>query len=281
MNYQHAYHAGNHADVLKHVCLQAILDQLTRKPKPFFVLDTHAGEGRYRLDSAAAEKTREAATGIEPLLRWENGILAPALQRYLAVVKPHLEGGWYPGSPVLIANALDENSLLACCELQVEAAGQLRRQFSGDARVGVHQRDGYVAMKALLPPPIRRGLVLIDPPYEAQSAEFDIVLDALRTGLQRWPQGIFALWYPIKQRRSLHMFLRGATRLPAKSSFVAELLIRPDNSPLRMNGSGMLLINPPWQLDQALAAALPQLVMALGEAGASWRLDWLKQEADN
>ena len=148
-----------------------------------------------------------------------------------------------------------------------------------------HQRDGYAAIRALLPPVVdgtrfARGLVLVDPPYEAQLAEFELAIKALREGLQRWPQATWALWYPIKQRRVLHPFLRSASHLPAKSALVAELLVRADDSPLRMNGSGMLLLNAPYQLDAALAPALGALAAALGEPGApAPRLEWLRQPA--
>jgi 23S rRNA (adenine2030-N6)-methyltransferase len=148
----------------------------------------------------------------------------------------------------------------------------------------VQERDGYAAIRALLPPKhgeVRygRGLVLIDPPYEAQLDEFDTVLAALKEALARWPQATYALWYPVKLRRALQPFLRKAARLPAKSALVAELLVRPDDSPLRMNGSGLLLLNAPWQLDAALQPALRALRDALGEAGASTRLEWLRPPA--
>lgn len=282
MNYQHAFHAGNHADVLKHIVLRTLLDALLRKPAAFFVLDTHAGDGRYRLDSDAAEKTGEAQSGIQRLLHWcaDAAPLPQALQGYLDAIHIHLEQGYYPGSPLLIADAMRESDRLACCELHPEPATQLRELFAGDRRIGVHQRDGYAATRALLPPPEKRGLVLIDPPYEAQLAEFDIALDALRNGLARWPQGIFALWYPIKLRRNLQPVLREAAALPAKSAYVAELLIRPGDSPLRMNGSGVLLLNPPWKSDDALSEALPHLAAALGERDASWRVEWLRRESE-
>ena len=280
MNYHHAYHAGNHADVLKHLVLLGLLDALARKPTPFFVLDTHAGQGRYALNSEKAGKTGEADTGIGKMLDAEDRRRPPPpLRRYLDYVQPHLAQGHYPGSPQLIADALRENDRLACCELQPEPATQLKALFAGERRIGVHQRDGYDAMKALLPPQEKRGLVLIDPPFEAQLAEFDTALAALRTALTRWPQGIFALWYPIKQRRALQPFLRRAAALPAKTIWTAELLVRPDDSPLRLNGSGMLLLNPPWKLDETLATALPALTQTLGENHAgTWRLEWLRRE---
>jgi 23S rRNA (adenine2030-N6)-methyltransferase len=283
MNYRHAFHAGNHADVLKHIALLAVCDALTAKPAPVFALDTHAGRGLYALDSNSALRTGEAEGGIGRLLA--EAPKHPAIARYFAAVRAcrNAHGAAsYPGSPWLLAHALRADDRIAACELQPEEAGQLRANFEGDERVAAHPRDGYAAIKALLPPKIgttryNRGLVLIDPPFEAQLEEFDTAISALREGLTRWPQGTFALWYPIKLRRSLQPFYRRAAALPAKSAFVAELLVRSDDSPLRMNGSGLLLLNAPWQLDETLRAVLPLLGRALGEAGASWRVDWLKQ----
>jgi len=284
MNYRHAYHAGNHADVLKHVVLLALLDALGRKDAPMFVLDTHAGRGEYDLDAIEAGKTGEAEAGVERLLAWARNArpLPPAIARYretLRAFDPEVPRRRYPGSPRLALLALRPQDRLAAVEMQPEEAAALKAALHGDARAGVHARDGYAAMRALLPPKEKRGLVLIDPPYEAQLAEFDTVLAALKDAFVRWPTGVYALWYPIKLRRSLHPFLRKVAALPAKSALLAELMVHPDDSPLRMNGSGMLVLNPPWKLDEALAPALPALVTALGERGASHRLEWLKQEA--
>ena len=282
MNYRHAFHAGNHADVLKHVVLLALCDALASKPAPCFALDTHAGRGLYRLDDEAARKTGEALDGIGRL----RGAAAadPLVARYLAAVDAcRAEHGdsAYPGSPWLLAHALREQDRIAACELHPEEAHVLRDHFAADARVTVHERDGYAAVKALLPPRhgtqrLGRGLVLIDPPYEAQLAEFDVALAALREGLSRWPQGMLALWYPIKLRRALQAFQRKAAALDAKSVLLLELLVRPDDSPLRMNGSGMLIVNAPWQFDAAMRPALAALQAALGEAGATSRVEWLK-----
>jgi 23S rRNA (adenine2030-N6)-methyltransferase len=282
MNYRHAFHAGNHADVLKHVTLLALCDRLAAKPAPCFALDTHAGSGLYALDADAARRTGEANTGIVALL--EDPPAEPATARYLDAVRAcrraHGEHA-YPGSPWLLAHALRDIDRIACCELQPDEAVTLKANFAGDRRVAVHARDGYAAMKALLPPVVAgqrfaRGLVLVDPPYEAQGAEFDVALAALRDGLTRWPQAIFVLWYPIKQRRSLRAFQREASQLPAKSILVAELLVHPDDSPLRMNGSGLLLLNPPYGFDATLAPALDVLAGQLGPTAPGPRLDWLR-----
>ncbi len=285
MNYRHAFHAGNHADVLKHVLLLALLDALKRKDTPFFVLDTHAGRGRYLLGGGESRKTAEADGGIVRLFGADR--LPAPIEAYLKAVQADNPVGAlvaYPGSPLLSAQAMRAQDRLAACELQAEEAAELKALFAHDARVAVHARDGYAAMHALLPPRVgetrfARGLVLIDPPYEAQDAEYPRILDALRDSLQRWPNATYAVWYPIKQRRSLQPFFRKAAALPAKTALVAELQVRPDDSPLRLNGSGMLVINPPWQFDAAIAPVLPALQATLGEAGASTRLEWIRREA--
>ena len=285
MNYRHAFHAGNHADVLKHVVLLALCDALTAKPAPCFALDTHAGRGLYRLDGEAAQKTGESRDGIARLIA--EAPKHTAIARYLAAVQAcRAQHGAhsYPGSPWLLAHALRTSDRIAACELQPEEAQVLHTHFEHDPRLAVHTRDGYAAVKALLPPKhgaqkFARGLVLIDPPYEAQLDEFGTALAAIREALARWPQGIIALWYPIKQRRVLQTFYRKAAALPAKSALLLELLVRPDDSPLRMNGSGMLLLNAPWQFDQTLQPALTAMTTALGEAGAASQLTWLRAPA--
>jgi len=284
MNYRHAFHAGNHGDVLKHVVLLGLCQALARKPTPAFALDTHAGRGAYDLGGEKAGRTGEAIAGFTKLAAAAPA--EPLVSRYLAAVgacRDEFGADAYPGSPWLLAHALREQDRIACCELQPEEAAALRTRFRHEPRIAVHQRDGYAAIRALVPPVvdgirIARGLVLMDPPYEAQLAEFDLALRALREGLQRWPQATWALWYPIKQRRLLRPFLRSASNLPAKSALVAELLVRADDSPLRMNGSGMLLLNAPFRFEAALAPALSALGHALGDPGSPPpRLEWLKE----
>ncbi|WP_166210505.1 23S rRNA (adenine(2030)-N(6))-methyltransferase RlmJ [Cognatiluteimonas telluris] len=282
MNYRHAFHAGNAADVLKHVLLLALCERLVAKPAPAFALDTHAGRGLYALDADAARRTGEADEGIARLLTRPSG--DPAIARYLDAVRAcraiHGEAA-YPGSPWLLAHALRAQDRIACCELQPDEAAALKSNLDGDPRVAIHRRDGYAALKALLPPVVNRqrlarGLVLIDPPYEAQRAEFDIALAALREALGRWLQATYALWYPIKQRRDLRAFQRDAAGLPARSVLVVELLVRPDDSPLRMNGSGVLLLNPPFGFDTGLVKTLAALSDALASQAPPPRIEWLR-----
>ena len=282
MNYRHAFHAGNHADVLKHVVVLALCDALVAKPSACFALDTHAGRGLYALAGSAALKTGESDAGVGRLAA--NASKDATIARYVAAIEAcRAQHGRtaYPGSPWLLAHALRAQDRISAWELQPVEAAALQRNFGGDRRFQLHAGDGYSAIRAALPPRdgetrLTRGLVLIDPPYEAQLEEFDAALAALREGLTRWPQGMFALWYPIKLRRALQNFYRRAATLPARSVLIAELLVRPDDSPLRMNGSGMLLLNAPWKLDQALLPALAVLRTALGEPGASHKVDWLR-----
>jgi 23S rRNA (adenine2030-N6)-methyltransferase len=290
MNYRHAYHAGNFADVLKHVVLSALIDALKAKPTPFAVVDTHAGSGCYALEGKEAEKTGEWRDGVgrllfpdvgphasaggtlPPLLRhWLDGLLAlPGNERGLAL---------YPGSPLQAARAMRETDSAQLCELHPEEAARLRELFHRDRRMHVHERNGYEALGALLPPKEKRGLVLIDPPYEAQEAEYRLIEQALKAALVRWPTGVYAVWYPVKQRSQVQPFLRWLGHCGARRVLRAELLVHPDDSPLRLNGSGMAIINAPWKLDDTLREPLRTLARLLSqERPAEWRLDWLAEE---
>lgn len=279
MNYLHGFHAGNHADVLKHTVLLALLARLKQKDKPFFILDTHAGRGQYLIQGEQARKTDEARGGIFKLIVLKK--LPEVLNNYLKQVERVNPVGSlinYPGSPLLIAQQLREGDRMVCVEMQKGEADVLKQLFAHDSKIQVQQGDGYQAIKALLPPTPRRGLVLIDPPYEAQELEYTHILQSLQDGLSRWPTGQFAIWYPIKQRAAVKFFLRRAAQLPCQTILAVELLVRPDNSPLRMNGSGMLLINPPFRIDADLHPGMRQLAELLDDGGASFTMKWLKTE---
>ncbi|MEI7037814.1 23S rRNA (adenine(2030)-N(6))-methyltransferase RlmJ [Fulvimonas yonginensis] len=290
MNYRHAYHAGNFADVLKHVVLSALVDALKAKPSSFAVIDTHAGSGCYALEGKEAEKTGEWREGVGRLLFPDvgphastGGTLPPLLRHWLdgLLALPGNEHGLklYPGSPLQAAMAMRETDSAQLCELHPEEAARLREVFRHDRRVHVHQRDGYEALKALLPPKEKRGLVLIDPPYETQEAEYGLIEQALKGALARWPTGVYAVWYPIKLRSQVQPFLRWLGHCGARRVLRAELLVRPDDSPLRLNGSGMAVLNAPWKLDQTLREPLRALARLLAqERPAEWRLDWLVEE---
>jgi 23S rRNA (adenine2030-N6)-methyltransferase len=278
MNYRHAYHAGNFADVLKHVVETGALEHLKRKEAPLFYLDTHAGRGRYRRDDPAMQQGKEFLTGIVPVLAAAR---APALvARYLEVVRadttPAGELASYPGSPLLAQALLRAQDRGVLCELEASELTLLRQALGRDPRFHLHQRDGYEALGALLPPEERRGLVLIDPPYE-DAAEFSRLADGLRSALSRWPTGVVLAWYPLARRGGSAGFLRNCQAELMRPALVAELTLRPADSPVGLYGAGVLLINPPWQLDAALAEALAWLAGALGPQ-ARFRLDWLVPE---
>ncbi|AIF48711.1 23S rRNA (adenine(2030)-N(6))-methyltransferase RlmJ [Dyella japonica] len=291
MNYRHAYHAGNFADVLKHAVLLALIEALQAKPTPFAFIDTHAGSGCYALDSTEAGKTGEYKDGIARLLfpdlhqdNHKAHALPPLLRRWLdAILRlPGNEHGLklYPGSPLQVANAMRETDSAQLCELHPEEAARLKELFHHDHRVHVHQRNGYEALKALLPPKEKRGLVLIDPPYEAQESEYRVIEQALKVALERWPTGVYAVWYPIKLRSQVQPFHRWLQRCGARRVLRAELLVHPDDSPLRLNGSGMVILNAPWKLDDALRDSLRAMAPLLSqEHPAKWRLDWLVEES--
>lgn len=280
MNYLHGFHAGNHADVLKHCVLLYLINRLKLKDKAFFVLDTHAGRGQYLIQGEQAQKTGEAQQGIFKMITLKK--LPEPLHFFLKQVERVNPVGSllnYPGSPLLIAQQLREQDRLVCYESQKAEFDVLRQIFKNDQNVKTELGDGYQALKALLPPVERRGLVLIDPPYEAQEQEYQQILTSLQEALLRWPTGQFAIWYPIKQRRSLIGFFRKVAQLGMKSALVLELLVRKDNSPLRMNGSGMLIINPPFQMDIDLNTSMSKLVELLNDGEASHRITWIKTES--
>ncbi|MEI6560228.1 MAG: 23S rRNA (adenine(2030)-N(6))-methyltransferase RlmJ [Rhodospirillaceae bacterium] len=287
MNYRHLYHAGNAADVVKHAVLALLLERLGAKPAPFFVLDSHAGIGRYDLASEPAQRTGEAAGGIGRLL----AVLAagapppPELAGYLAAVAV-LNGAdeaaacgvrWYPGSPRLARALMRPGDRLVLAEAHPEDARTLKREFAGDRQVHVHHRDGWAALTAFLPPTERRGLVLIDPPYEAADEAARLVA-GLAAAHRRWPTGIFALWYPIKERAWVWRLHEALVATGIGRQLMVELTVLPEDDWRRLNGCGMIVINPPWQLDGALTGLLPWLHHALAPGTGGSRVAWLVPE---
>ena len=277
MNYRHVYHAGNFADVLKHVVLIALIEALKTKQTPFAVLDTHAGAGRYSLASEEALKTGEFRDGVMRLLSAER--LPTLVHAYLNLVRSQNGSQTYPGSPLIAAQLLRDSDRLMLCEVQDAEVASLRQLFARDARVAVHQRDGYQALSALLPPPEKRGLVLIDPPFEAQEQEFRIIEDALAAAHKRFANGVYAVWYPIKLRQSVLPFHRWLKESGMRKVLVAEICVHPDNSALRLNGCGMAIINAPYKLDRTLAEILPTLATTLAQSRyAQFKLEWLVED---
>ena len=276
MNYRHAFHAGNFADVHKHVVLLALLERLKQKPKPLFYLDTHAGRGWYDLRAEDATRGGEWREGIARLAG-RTTLRSADLLRYLQAT--HAAGATptrYPGSPVLALEALRAGDRAVLIEQQPAEAQALKQSTPGKRDVAVVCGDGYAALKTYLPPRENRGLVLIDPPYEAES-EYADAERALRLGLSRWPNGVFALWYPIKagtQARRLNAALHSSG---LRKLLRLELTVRPADSPIGLNGSGLVIANPPWKFEGEMTAALTELHAALSESGGS-RVEWLVGE---
>lgn len=274
--YRHAFHAGNFADCFKHTLLLELLAGLARKDKPFAVLDSHAGAGVYDLGGAAADKTGEWRAGIGRL--WDAPALGPELGAFRAAVAALNPDGRlrrYPGSPQLVRGALRAHDRLIACELHPADHALLKAACAGDRRVAVHRRDGYEAAGALLPPPERRGLLFVDPPYE-DKREFDRLAEFVARVHRRWREGTLALWYPILDRAPSERFARRMAALGIPALLRLELGIAPYDSPHGMGGSGMLIVNPPWQLDRNAARWLPELLEHLraGPHGQT-RVDWL------
>ncbi len=284
MNYRHIFHAGNVCDVVKHAAFTLALDALRRKDTPFCVLDTHAGIGLYDLQDPSATKTAEADHGVQALVKAPP---LPGLDSYYDVLRK-LNPGWtpgddagavryYPGSPLLALHLFRKQDRLTACELHPEDAVALRRNLRGFSQAQIHTRDGYEALHAFLPPPEKRGLVLIDPPYE-QPDELTRAGRAVADACKRWPQGQFMLWYPIKERPAvwrMHEALRDSG-LP--KILCAEFVYQEETRHDRLNGSGLIVVNPSWKLDEALTALFPALHAALGTEHRQSAVQWLAGE---
>lgn len=278
MNYRHAFHAGNFADVHKHVVLVALLERLTRKPKPLLYLDTHAGRGWYDLHSVEAVRSDEWRSGVARARDYAAS--TDDVRRYVAAISSALDEreARYPGSPILALKQMREGDRAVFIEKQLEEAYALQQAVRSKRGVSVVHGDGYAALRTYLPPREGRGLVMIDPPYES-NREFSDAIRALVFGLQRWPTGVFALWYPIKsgsETARLHATLResGLRKLLA-----LELSVRPADSPLGLNGSGLIVANPPWQLDEEMRAVHEELHDVLSIDGKRrTRVEWLVPE---
>jgi 23S rRNA (adenine2030-N6)-methyltransferase len=272
MNYRHAYHAGNFADVVKHAVLTRIIEYLKRKDGAFRVIDTHAGSGVYDLSSQQAQKTGEWRDGIGRLLDVRLPADAAALlEPYLGFVRALNAGEpfrFYPGSPVLTKHLMRGVDRLTAIELHPEDCFALRTRFSGDWQVRVIELDGWLALGAHLPPKEKRGLVLVDPPFEKEG-EFGRLVDGLAKAHRRWPGGTYALWYPIKDHRAVEDFRRALKQaaLPKMLDVVFE--IRQPSAEPRLDGTGMIVVNPPYVLEAELKTLMPALHSVLAEDKAA------------
>ena len=277
LSYRHGFHAGNHADVLKHVVLVQLLRQLTRKDGALWVIDTHAGAGSYSLEAGYAARNAEFADGIGRL--WSRPDLPAALREYVEQVRAVNPDGalrCYPGSPQIAAQMLRPQDRLRCFELHSTESRLLQEHFrAATRRVVVSAGDGFAGLKALLPPPSRRGLVLIDPSYELKE-HYREVGTALRDALQRFATGTYAVWYPLLRRREAETLPQELQRqAPGDWLRVSLAVTAPAADGFGMHGSGVFVFNPPWNLEVALREAMPALADALGRSGgASFELQF-------
>jgi 23S rRNA (adenine2030-N6)-methyltransferase len=279
VNYRHAYHAGNFADVVKHVVLSRLVEYLKQKDKAFRVIDTHAGIGRYDLSSTEAQKTGEWRGGIGRLV--DAALDPPAaalLAPYLEAVRSlNPQGGVkkYPGSPLIVRHLMRKQDRLSAIELHRQDAGKLRTLFQGDFQTRVIELDGWLALGAHLPPKEKRGLVLVDPPFEEQG-EFDRLVDGLRKAHKRWPGGIYALWYPVKDRKAVAAFRKALVQSGVPMLLDIGFEIRPPSAEPSLDGSGMVVVNPPFTLEGELRRLLPALhKLLVVEKPSHWTLEWL------
>jgi 23S rRNA (adenine2030-N6)-methyltransferase len=282
MNYRHAYHAGNFADVVKHIVLTRLIEYLKLKDKAFRVIDTHAGIGRYDLSSVEAQKTGEWLGGIGRLLHAPleapvTALLAP----YLDVVRSLNPDGdvlRYPGSPLIARHLMRRQDRLSAIELHPKDVAKLKSLFAADFQARIIELDGWLALGAHLPPKEKRGVVLIDPPFE-EAGEFDRLIDGLERACKRWPGGIYALWYPIKDRKAVIAFRKALRQSGIPKLLDIEFEIRPASSEPTLDGSGMLVVNPPFTLERELRTVLPAVhrLLAVGKP-AHWSLEWLAGE---
>lgn len=289
MNYRHHFHAGNFADVMKHALLVQLLRALQRKEKGFLFLDTHAGRGSYDLTAAARgdslARKPEWPEGIGRL--WAAELGTGPLYDYVDAVRrfDHDRGNrdalprFYPGSPQIARVLVRAQDRMALCEKHPDECAALSEEFQYTPHATVQQTDGYAAIKALLPSPERRALVLIDPPFEEQN-EFERIATALRDGIARLAAGIFAVWYPLTERAKVDAFFTELQTLKLPPTLAAELTIAGELSPLKMRGCGLVVVNPPWQFEGVAKNLLQDLAVRLEQQpGASARLEWIVPEA--
>lgn len=285
MNYRHHFHAGNFADVMKHVLLLQLLNRLNQKDKPYRYVDTHGGAGKYDLSSSEAQKSGEFLTGIHRLVKLDDSIKRNApegVQQYLKVVekmRSNFGNGAYPGSPWFALEGMRECDKATIFEMQRDVFQQLRHNIF-DKRAGLHERDAYEGLLGVIPPKEKRGLVMIDPPYELERKDFPQLVELLVAAYKKWPTGVFAVWYPIKDRAMIERFEKKMYKTGIRRQLVCEVCVWPDDTPVGLNGCGLLVINPPWKFsedaDEALQWLFPHLRMQ--ENGGHAAVRWLVGE---
>ncbi|GAB4590507.1 23S rRNA (adenine(2030)-N(6))-methyltransferase RlmJ [Edwardsiella tarda] len=279
LSYRHSFHAGNHADVLKHTVQSLIIEALKEKEKPFLYLDTHAGAGRYLLSGEHAEKTGEYLEGIARL--WQQDDLPTELEPYMMAVRHFNRSGqlrYYPGSPLIARQLLREQDRLHLSELHPSDFPLLRAEFQKDERARVVRENGYQQLKSQLPPASRRGLILIDPPYELKS-DYQDVVKGIQEGYKRFATGTYALWYPVVLRQNIKRLVHALEESGIRRILQIELAVRPDSDQRGMTASGMIVINPPWKLEGQMRSVLPWLHQVLVPEGTGHTsVNWIVPE---
>ncbi|HDF2342485.1 TPA: 23S rRNA (adenine(2030)-N(6))-methyltransferase RlmJ [Morganella morganii] len=279
LSYRHSFHAGNHADVLKHTVQSLIIESLKEKDKPFLYLDTHAGAGRYQLSGEHAERTGEYLEGIARI--WAQESVPEELKTYLEAVSalnPRGDLRFYPGSPLIAAHLLRDHDKLNISELHPSDFPLLRNEFSRDNRARVVREDGYQQLKSQLPPSSRRGFVLIDPPYELKS-DYQAVVKGIQEGHRRFATGTYAVWYPVVLRQQIKRMVKDFQATGIRKILQIELAVRPDSDQRGMTASGMIVINPPWKLESQMRSVLPWLHNVLVPEGTGHTLvEWITPE---
>ncbi|KAF5274736.1 hypothetical protein FQR65_LT16884 [Abscondita terminalis] len=269
MNYRHHFHAGNFADVMKHVLLLQLLTRLNAKDKPYRYIDTHGGAGKYDLSTSEAQKSGEFLTGIHRLVKLDDSIKRNApegVKQYLKVVEDMRAGsgkGAYPGSPWFALEAMRDIDKATIFEMQ-----------------RLHERDAYEGLLGVIPPKEKRGLVMIDPPYELERKDFPQLVELIAAAYKKWSTGVFAIWYPIKDRAMIERFEKKMIKTGIRRQLICEVCVWPDDTPVGLNGCGLLVINPPWKFsedaDEALQWLFPHLRMS--ENGGHAAVRWLVGE---
>ena len=282
MNYRHLFHAGNFADVHKHVTLLALLDYMLQKPKPLLYLDTHAGCGEYDLHAPEALRGNEWQYGIGRVMQTE--FTSPALRRYVDVIRGFQGDAKtlhrYPGSPLFANHVLRDVDRRVLIEKNAEECVALRKSLRQihAPNLSIDDSDGYHALRAYLPPKEKRGLVFVDPSYE-ENDEFQKLEQGLIAAAERWATGVYCLWYPLKAGGMVNTFYAALKRSGLNKLLLLELWLRPIDTPLGLNGSGLLIMNPPWQLDTQLRAAFTELLPILAPEGQGGiKVQWLKTD---
>ncbi|ENM5889619.1 23S rRNA (adenine(2030)-N(6))-methyltransferase RlmJ [Vibrio mimicus] len=278
LSYRHSFHAGNHADVLKHIVQSLILNSLQQKEKPFVYHDTHSGVGRYDLTHEWSEKTGEYKQGIARV--WQQDNIPAELDSYLDAIRLLNQGEtlrYYPGSPRVARAHLREQDRMVLTELHPSDYPLLEQEFHRDRQVSIYKEDGFARLKASLPPQERRGLVLIDPPYEL-AKEYRDVVQAIAQSYKRWATGIYAIWYPVVNRCDIDDMLEGLQGLGIRKILQIELGVSPDTNERGMTASGMIVVNPPWTLESQMQTILPFLKQAIAPATGHYKVEWVVPE---